>query len=296
MTLVDRIRDGSMDDNRALGHIAADARIKDLGLLAAPTSGPAILVYDIETAPSLVYTWTNWKANVIATERDWYILSFAYRWYGKNTTRFVGLYESPTYDPDAHDDAYVVERLAALFDRADIVVAHNGDKFDQKKANARFMFHGMPPPSPYQEIDTLKESRRYFNLYSHSLDESGRYSNLGRKEQHTGIHMWLGCMAGDMKHWRTMRKYNVRDVKQLEEWYEKVRPWMGRPGKKAHPNMGFWKRNQAACSNCGSTDLVRKGTHRTGVSEFQTFQCQECNAYSRARKRRPQDDGGVRTL
>ena len=41
-----------------------------------------------------------------------------------------------------------------LIDKADIVIAHNGDKFDLRKLNTRFLFHELGTPSSYQSIDT----------------------------------------------------------------------------------------------------------------------------------------------
>lgn len=250
---------------------------------------PRILLYDIETAPSLVYTWEQWDANVLATKEDWYILCVAYKWLDEKTIHFID-------NNGRKNDKPIVKQLHKLFDEADIVVAHNGDRFDAKKANARFMRHGFGPPSPFKQIDTLKEARRHFLHYSNKLGELGRYHTLGAKTPHTGIDLWLGCMAGDAAAWKTMRKYNIHDVELLEKLYLKLRPWIGTPGKQAHPNMGFWAEGKLVCTKCGSENVIKRGTHRTAVSEFQTLQCKECKGYSRLRKREPQTNGGLQTV
>lgn len=257
--------------------------LTELGLPDPPKDGPAILLYDIETAASLVHTWTQWQTNVIDTVEDWYILCFAFKWLGQRKVRFVRIGDPP-------NDFSVAERLAALYDRADIVVAHNGNQFDQRKANVRFLLHGITPPSPYQEIDTLRETKRSFNHYSSALKELGRFHSLGSKMPHTGFDLWRGCMDGDPAKWRLMEKYNRQDVVLLERLYLRLRPWIGRPGKAAHPNLGFWSRGEDTCPKCGKVGtLIRRGTrHRGTVNEYVSLQCSParkgCGGYTRSRR------------
>ena len=242
---------------------------------------PNILLLDIETAPSLVYTWGQWNTNVIATKEDWYILSFAYKWFNEKPIEFI-------HNRGRKNDKPIVKKLHALYDKADIIIAHNGDRFDTAKANTRFLRWGLGPPSPYQSIDTLKEVRRNFNHYSNALNELGRYHQLGVKEKHTGIQLWLDVMAGDEKAMADMERYNKRDVALLEDVYKILRPWMGTPGKKGHPNLGHWAEG-LVCVNCGSDRLIKRGFHRTSASVFQTLQCKECGHYSRSKTR----EGGL---
>lgn len=274
-----------------------DEPLHRFGLIPPPKHGPAILLYDIETAPALCYVWGQFDQNVIATEQDWYLLSFAYKWLNSDKVGFVPIFQSPDFYPDTTNDKHVVERLAALFDRADVLVAHNGDKFDRRKSNQRFLYWDIDPPSPYQTIDTLALVRKEFSHYSNALKELGRVHELGDKTHHTGFEMWRECMRGDAKFWKTMEKYNRQDVLLLEKLYIKILPWMGLPGRAGHPNHGFWAEDgKMVCPNCGHDHLVQKGTHRTNVSEFDTYQCERCRSFSRFRKRRPQTNGGVQLV
>lgn len=261
----------------------ADEALKSLGLRAAPKDGPAILIYDIETAPALAWVWSAYETNIIDVERDWYLLSFGYKWLGDSRVDFVGLNDSPGFTPFVEEDRYVAERLAALFDRADVVVAHNGDKFDRRKLNARLLVNRIDPPSPYQTVDTKKVSSREFAHLKNTLNDLGRLLDIGRKMEHQGFSLWLACMAGEAAGWKTMEKYNRQDVLLLEELYLTLLPWMGLPGKPAHPNVGHWKRGETVCPKCGSDDLIKRGFHRSSVSEWQTLQCQNCRGYSRTR-------------
>jgi predicted nucleic-acid-binding Zn-ribbon protein len=256
--------------------------------LAPPPKSPRILVYDIETAPAAAWVWSAYKTNIIAMKQDWYLLSFAYKWFGQKGTHFVSINQDPEFTPGTTNDLYVAERLASLLDAADVVIAHNGNNFDQKKGNSRFLFHGFDPPAPYQQIDTLRESKRYFNNYQHSLKELGRLYTSEEKMVHHGFELWLGCMAGDPESWAIMEKYNRQDVLVLERLYLRLRPWIGSPGRLSHPNMGHYKKG-LVCPKCGSEDVQRRGFHRTTVSEFQTIQCKTCRGYSRLRNRKSQE-------
>lgn len=258
-----------------------------LGLVPPPASGPAVLVYDIESTPTGAWVWSPYKTNIIGVMEghDWYLLSFAYKWLGQKGMHFVSIWQDPQFKPHSTDDRFVTERLASLLDAADVVMAHNGDSFDQKKANSRISLLGIDPPSPYREIDTLKESRRYFKHFQNSLKELGRLYTTEMKMQNEGIELWLGCMAGDPEKHIIMEKYNRQDVNVLERLYYRFLPWIGSPGKMS-PNAGHWARGVLACSKlgCGSTDVQRRGHHRTAVSDFQTIQCNQCGGYSRIRE------------
>lgn len=281
----------------AFEETADDSTFQTLDLLSPPQDGPAILLYDIETAPGLAWIWSQWNTNAIAMEQDWYMLSFAYKWLNTDKIGFVSVFQDPKFYPDTTDDEFVATRLAALFDRADAVIAHNGDRFDRRKANQRFLFWDIDPPSPYQSIDTKKVAAREFSHFSNKLSELGRIHRLGDKEHHTGFELWRECMRGNDKFWKVMEKYNRQDVNLLEDVYVKLLPWIGLPGKPAGINYGFWSEGgKMVCPNCGSDDLKQKGTHRTLVSEFPTYQCQRCRTYSRFRKRAPQDNGGVQLV
>src|SRR5665647_635027 len=112
---------------------------------------PKILMYDLEVTPILGWTYKKWDTNVIRIERDSYIMCFSYKWYGEKKIRNVAQPDyAGTYSRDPHDDFLVVSKLWNLMDQADIVVAHNANKFDNRIATARFLEHRLGPPAPYK--------------------------------------------------------------------------------------------------------------------------------------------------
>jgi hypothetical protein len=236
---------------------------------------PRVLLIDLETAPSLAYVWRNWDASVLATEREWFVLSFAYRWLGEGRTQVVALPDFPeTYATNKEDDSRLIEELWKLLDASDFVCGHNLDRFDIRKANSRAIIAGLQPPSPYKTIDTLKIARKYFAFASNKLNDLGVVLGLGEKVKHGGFQLWMDCMTGDKKAWAEMRAYNRQDVDLLEAVYLKLRPWHS-----THPSFDHFSRLDA-CPICQSTHLQRRGRRRTRTTMRQQYRCEDCGHWS----------------
>ncbi len=228
---------------------------------------PKVLFYDIETSPNLAWVWGKWEQNVIAYDKEWEILCFAWKWAGEKAVQ--------TAVKKGKDDRSVVKALWKLFDEADVVIAHNGDKFDQRKATARFIKYNMKPPSPVVSVDTKKVAKRYAAFNSNSLDDLGEHLGLGRKVKHEGFTLWLGCMANKAASWKSMLTYNRQDVVLLEKVYLRLRPWI-----KNHPNLAYLKGWSKGCPNCGSKSLISHGFRTTKESKFRRLRCKDCFAFS----------------
>jgi DNA polymerase elongation subunit (family B) len=230
---------------------------------------PKVLIFDIETSPNLAYVWGMWEQNVIEYEKQWEMLCFAYKWLGERRVTAIGT------NTLRGGEKELVERLWKLFDEADIIIAHNGDNFDIKKSNAKFLEYGMLPPSHYKTVDTLKVSRKYFKLNSNRLEALGKLLKVGKKLPHTGFDIWLGCMNNDKKSWKTMLAYNKQDVVLLEKVYLSLRSWMNN-----HPNSNVVTGHTHNCPTCSSTRTQKRGFSVTRVNKYQRYQCQDCGAWS----------------
>ena len=239
---------------------------------------PKVLLLDIETAPMKVLSWTLFKPylshdNII---KPGFILSWAAKWL------FSAEMMSDIVTPKEAvrgDDKRICESIWQLMDDADVILAHNAKNFDIKWLNAEFFIHKMKPPMPYQVIDTLYESRKYFRLPAHRLDYLGKI--VARKEKlETSFDLWIKCMAGEKESLDYMLKYNKEDVVLLEEVYVEQRGWI-----KSHPNLSLYiDADKPVCPNCGSSDLLWEDKYYvTMVSKFAAFRCKNCGAISRCR-------------
>lgn len=232
-----------------------------------------ILLLDIETAPSLGWAWEKYETNIIAFERPWYMLSFAWKWYGQDAVFVKGLIDYEGYEENPFDDRKLMDDLWKVLDEADIVVAHNGDAFDIKKANARFIIHDMPPPSTYRTVDTLKIAKKHFRFESNKLNDLGMYLGVGEKLPTTGWSLWKGCMDGDPQSWDRMLRYNAKDVLLLEKIYEKLRAW-----SPSHPDLNLYSKAEF-CPTCQSSDIQRRGFSYAKTQIRQRFHCTDCGSW-----------------
>mgnify|MGYP001601343803 CR=1 FL=1 len=222
-----------------------------------------ILLLDIETGPNLAWVWEKYEQDVIAFKKERELLSFAYKWVGDKKVQAHCLHNSTPLR--------LTKKLWELFNEADVIVAHNGDSFDIKMANAFFAHLGLKPPSPYKTIDTLKIARNKFRFNSNKLNDLGKYLNLGEKVDTGGFKLWLGCLEGSPISWKKMVQYNKRDVELLEKVYLVLMPW----GTTSISTDGF------KCPSCGSQRVQRRGWGIVGrMFKKQRYQCVSCGRWS----------------
>lgn len=241
-----------------------------------------ILSIDIENSPVRGWVWGLWDNNLglDQIDQDWFMLSWSAKWLGDKEVIYDALPFYPAYYKQFPTDDYnITLSIRNLLDEADIVVAHNGNKFDIPKIYAKCLEHGIPPPSPFRKVDTLVEAKKHFRLTSNKLDYIANLLGFGRKIK-TDFRLWIDCMNGDKKAWDRMVKYNIKDVILLEKVYLKMRPWMVN-----HPNVGVYQDagDKIVCPKCGSNHLQRRGFVYTSLSKFQRFQCTTCGGWSRGR-------------
>ena len=172
-----------------------------------------ILLYDIETTPNVSYTWGMYDQNVIAFQKEWELLSIAFRWFNESKPQVLSR--------RTLSEKELVGRVHKLFDEADFLIAHNGDEFDWKKMNAKFIQFKLKPPSPAVKIDTKKLAKKYFKFNSNSLNNLCDLLEIGKKIDTGGIELWLGCMRGDVASLKKMEEYNLKDILLLEKLYLK---------------------------------------------------------------------------
>lgn len=232
-----------------------------------------VLLYDIEVAPRLCWAYDMWDANIIHVERESYAMCFAYKWLDEDETYCVAQPDfAKYYKKNPYDDILVVETLWELMDEADVVIAHNATKFDNRVANERFLHQGLGAPSPYRTVDTLTLSRRYFKQGRNSLDYLCKKLDLGGKPKETHSTLWHRCVSGDMEAWDMMREYNRDDIALLENLYLRLRPFAPN-----HANIG----EGFQCPKCSSTHVQRRGVARTNAAVYPQYHCQTCGAWSR---------------
>jgi DNA polymerase III epsilon subunit-like protein len=181
-------------------------------------------------------------------------------------------------EAQSREDSSIIPQLWHLLDEADLVVGHNAQKFDVRKANLRFALNGFNPPLPYRVIDTMRCAMRVFNSSSYKLDYLNRIfgNNLKISTQYS---LWKRAVTGDASALTEMEEYNRGDVVITEELYLSLRPWI-----KGHPNVGLYlDTEEVVCTNCGNENLTWGGYYYTPAGKYKSFRCTECGAIGRSR-------------
>lgn len=228
-----------------------------------------ILALDLETSPNVAHVWGLWNQNVSIKQllESTQVICFGARWLGTKPVIFRSVH---------HDGRQaMLEEVHRLLDEADAVMGWNSKGFDSKHLMREFLEAGMMPPSPYKELDLMLEVKRTFRFPSNKLDYVSQRLGLTGKVSHTGHEMWIKCLAGDEKAWALMRRYQKKDVDLLIELHAKLLPWL-----KSHPHVALHDGIEGGCTNCGSTNVQRRGTEKTQTMVYQRYQC-ECGKWLR---------------
>lgn len=227
-----------------------------------------IATFDIEMFPCLGWFFGGYEVNPLKYEREDELASFAYQWLGQKKVHIKG-----RCDYKDKTDKSLAKDLWALFDEADILIGHNLDRFDIKKANSRFLVSGLTAPSHYRTIDTLKVIKKHFGENRNGLDHFCQKHGIGEKTHEKYHDLWYPCIQGDKTAWRKMKKYNQEDVRINAEMYNLIRPWIDN-----HPNLATML-DRPCCPNCGSIDTSANGYRFAQGTKYRRIQCNDCGAW-----------------
>lgn len=239
---------------------------------------PKILVFDIETSPSISYTFGRFNYNIKydQVEQEPILLCWAAKWLYSTEVMTDKITKEEVLNVD---DARIVKSLWKLLNKADIVIAHYGDGFDIPMLNTRAILNNLPPYNTTRSIDTKKVASSIFKFPSNKLDALAKYFELPGKIS-TEFQLWINCLKGKEEAINEMQIYNIQDVEVLEAVYLKLRPYI-----KSHPNVSvYMESDKQLCSACGSEDVVDTGNYQyTNTGKFKLYRC-ECGALSRGKR------------
>jgi DNA polymerase elongation subunit (family B) len=228
------------------------------------------LLLDIETSPSVVYSFDMWGANIDAGKviTPSSMICWAAKWYGQDEVLFRSTF---------HDGkAAMVTGINELLDAADAVIHYNGKRFDIPHINREFLMAGLGPPAPYKQIDLYQVVKRVFKFTHNKLGYVCEQLGLDTKLDHgEGFDLWVRCLHGDPLAWETMRAYCMQDTRIMEPLYDRLLPWI--PNHSSH---GAFTGTDV-CLNCGSARLQRRGYAVTTTARYRRVQCADCGKWSR---------------
>lgn len=242
-------------------------------------TAPKILLFDLETAPILAYTFSLFKPiigmdQVVEKPR---VMCWSARWLG--TKGKAVMFNSEHVSTRVE----MLTELRNLLDEADVVVGYNSDNFDVPWVNEQLLTHGIELPSPYAQVDLYKLNKKHLRVPSGKLDYMALNLLNERKVAHSGIRLWLDCMDENSpnheKAWREMEKYAKKDTLLLEPLFEIMRPFI------RNVNFGLFEDGPFACTHCGGKRLHARGFSLTVSGKYQRYVCLDCKGWSRDPKR-----------
>lgn len=242
-----------------------------VGVMAKNITAPSkILVYDIETGriPAMVW-WTGkqYVGHHQLTEEP-KIITIAYKWLGEDKVYDL------TWDEN-HSDKKMLEEFLKVYNKADMVIGQNNDRFDNRWVNARAMKYGLEVNTFVRSFDIMKETKRLFRLPSYSMSYITKFLGVETKLEHEGIKMWdkiqFGTKEEQVEYLKKMVEYNRQDIVATEDMYLTLRKYMGH-----RVHFGVLNGEEKfTCPNCGSSNIK---LHNKTVTPAGTVQrIMKCN-------------------
>lgn len=231
------------------------------------------LFFDIETSFNIGIFWRSGYNLTIQPEdiiKERAIICVSWKWEDKPEIHTL------TWD-EKQCDKKLLKAFIKEMNKADEVIAHNGDRFDIKWLRTRCLFHGLPMFPQYQSIDTLKHAKSQFNFNSNKLDYIAKFLGVGAKLKHEGMDMWKAIVFNkDKDALNRMVQYCEMDVEVLEKVYHKLRPYT-----KHKVNYAVLRGEEKyCCPNCGTPNVRLRKTYTTAQGTIQHYMtCKECDNY-----------------
>lgn len=255
---------------------------------------PKIVVCDIETIPNLLEALKVWpqlsdypgrtlKADITS------MVCFGYKVIDKmKKAKTISLWDYPTnWKKNINDDYPLVKAIYDVLINADILVTHNGKRFDIPYINTRIMYHmrnkknhGLTQIPNIPHIDTCKTAKNHLFLFNNRLNTLGKFLNLGEKDDTGGWDLWVDVYHRNKKAMIKMAKYCAQDVNLTSEVFSVLKSV-----SKDMPNMGMFNNSRPSCSKCGSVHVISRGPRVTKTKIVQTYQCNDCGSWMQQAKR-----------
>jgi hypothetical protein len=240
---------------------------------------PKVRLWDIETLPNVAVSFGVWDQNLRPESilKTTSICSISWKELGEKTVHNVSIGDFDGWKDNPYDDKKLVSVVRDVLLDADILIHHNGDKFDLKYFNTRLMANGFTALPKFQTIDTYKVAKSRFHLNSNKLSYLADILGVAGKDDMC-LADWIGVLSGKTSSLRKMEAYNNQDVVVLEQVYNKIISYVP-----SHANHNVFT-GEDACPACGSHKLIKRGYHLTKTSKKQRYVCKDCGSWSHSGK------------
>lgn len=241
-----------------------------------------IWTVDIETRPNEVYTWSLHGEQHIGLNqiiRPGGLLMFAAQRHGSKSVESYADWE-PGYEE-------MVKQAHRIYDSADYICTFNGVRFDNKHLRAAWAELGLPPPSPWRDIDLYRTVGK-FNFPSRKLAYVCQALGVDCKTDSGGMETWDDILRGEDKDrlaaQRKMTRYCKNDVRITTQLFERLRPWIDGMNLPLYVDDDY---GNPRCTRCGSDQVQSRGWAYSTTMRYRRFACMSCGGWMRDKKSEP---------
>lgn len=193
----------------------------------------------------------------------------AWKWYDRSDVEFAAEWEVGGYGG-------FMRAVWEVFDQADLIIGHNADRFDARHLMGGWAEMGLPAPSPYKVVDTLKIARGTFAYESNTLDALNKRLGIDAKTDKYDARIARAAVNGDKEAQETLSAYNRGDIIASEALFDRLRPFA-----KGIPHLGMWTDDALACPSCGHTMTATGRTVHANVQKYEHLRCDNCGSHAR---------------
>jgi uncharacterized protein YprB with RNaseH-like and TPR domain len=205
-----------------------------------------------------------------------YILCIGYKWAHEKDAKVISITDFKRHKQDCTDDREVLKAFSEIYNQADIVVWHYGERFDLPYIQTRLLMNKMPILPVAASVDTWRIARYKLKLNSNRLETLLKALECKYQKSPVDGKMWIRATAGDNKAIKYVVEHCYYDIMVLEEAYNKVKGLMCN-----HPLVGDAKKERCytqkdECPSCAKKRLRVYGTTLTASNRYKRLKCMEC--------------------
>lgn len=227
-------------------------------------NGSKIMIYDIETSRAeFKLFWTGKQyVPVTAMTKEPKIISISWKWLGQDEIFDL------TWNKFKSDKEMLIIFLKE-YNKADMVLGQNNDKFDNRWVNARAAKYNLDINVMVRSFDIMKQAKQKFRIPSYSMKFMCEYFDVEQKLSHEGIKMWNMIESGTPEEQKEyldkMVTYNRGDIISTEALYYRLRKYFGH---KSHLGV----QNGEPKWSCPDTGSYNVSLYKTTVTPAGTIQ------------------------
>jgi hypothetical protein len=233
-----------------------------------------VVGFDLETSPSQFYGWgtgeqyVDVKTLVKGTETK--VITAQYMNSLEKKPKYLEWHWSKE---KGGDDRKVVEGIAEIVNKADIVIAQNGKSFDIRVLQERAKVLRCTPINVDFMIDTLTYSRSSFRSMSHRLDYRSKQYGLGGK--HTmNMQDWIDIVEGRTKPQTKMVPYGLKDVVDMDKMFWLDLPYAQLPKSTVSKILKLiGSHNKLSCPECAAKRQSKFNCEKLNAKKFKCLNC-----------------------